>query len=70
LGFAIGGIVVLVAPNGEVVTVYRNRQALRTILKKMKYRLPMMDQDHPQDITELTCWTNVAGDRAALYQTA
>jgi hypothetical protein len=33
------GTVVLVAPDGEVVTVYRNRRALRTIERKMKYRL-------------------------------
>jgi hypothetical protein len=64
------GIVVLVAPDGEVVTVYRNCRALRTILKKMKYRLPMMDQDHAQDMSELTCWTSVAGDRAGLCHTA
>jgi hypothetical protein len=32
------GTVVLLAPDGEVVTVYRNRHALRTIARKMKYR--------------------------------
>jgi len=34
------GTVVLVAGDGAVITVYRNRRALRTIVKKMKYTLP------------------------------
>jgi hypothetical protein len=41
------GTVVLVAPDGEVVTVYRNRQALRTILKKSKCRLAAFAADWP-----------------------
>ncbi len=36
------GTVVLVAAGGEVVTVYRNQRALRTIARKLKYRLPEM----------------------------
>jgi hypothetical protein len=31
------------APDGDVVTVYRNRRALRAISRKMKYRLPERD---------------------------
>src|SRR5512146_1677473 len=34
------GTVVLVAPDSGVITVYRHRRALRTILRKTKYRLP------------------------------
>jgi hypothetical protein len=64
------GTVVLVAPNGEVVTVYRNRRALRAILKKMKYRLLRMDQGHKQDLSEIESLTSVAGDIAPLGQTA
>ncbi len=37
------GTVVLVAAGGEVVTVYRNRRALRAITRKLKHRLPEMD---------------------------
>jgi hypothetical protein len=34
------GTTVLQAANGAVITVYRNREGLRTIQRKMKYRLP------------------------------
>ncbi len=33
------GTVVLVAPDGEVITTYRNRRAPRHIARKLKYRL-------------------------------
>jgi hypothetical protein len=33
------GTVVLVAPEGEIITVYRNRRALAAIRRKPKYRL-------------------------------
>lgn len=38
------GTVVLVAADGEVVTVYRNRRALRTIARKLKHRLPELER--------------------------
>lgn len=33
------GVTVVVAPDGGVITVYRNRDGLRAIERKMKYRL-------------------------------
>jgi hypothetical protein len=33
------GSIVIVAPEGAVVTIYRNRRGLRTIARKMKYQL-------------------------------
>ena len=33
------GVIVVVAPDGGVITVYRNRHGLRSITRKMKYRL-------------------------------
>ena len=33
------GTTVLVSPEGEVITVYRNERAIREIRKKVKYRL-------------------------------
>lgn len=33
------GVIVVVAPDGGVITVYRNRHGLRAIERKMKYRL-------------------------------
>ena len=33
------GVIVVVAPDGGVITVYRNRDGLRSITRKMKYRL-------------------------------
>lgn len=33
------GTIVLVASDGDVITVYRNRQGLRTIQRKLKYRI-------------------------------
>lgn len=38
------GTIVIVAPDGAVITVYRNRDGLRPIVRKMKYRLC----EHPQ----------------------
>lgn len=40
------GTIVLVATDGTVITVYRNRHGLHTILRKLKYRLPEYDQQH------------------------
>jgi len=39
------GTVVLVAPNGEIITVYRNRHALRAIQRKLKYRVASESRD-------------------------
>jgi hypothetical protein len=33
------GSIVIVAPSGAVITIYRNRRGLRTIARKMKYHL-------------------------------
>ena len=33
------GSIVIVAPDGAVITVYRNRRGLHTIARKMKYQL-------------------------------
>ena len=33
------GTTVIVSPEGEVITVYRNERAIREIQKKVKYRL-------------------------------
>ncbi|MGZ3602007.1 MAG: DUF4258 domain-containing protein, partial [Ktedonobacterales bacterium] len=33
------GTIVLQAPDEDVITIYRNRRGLRTIRRKMKYRL-------------------------------
>ncbi|HEU5439578.1 MAG TPA: DUF4258 domain-containing protein [Ktedonobacterales bacterium] len=38
------GTTVLVALDGEVITVYRNRCALRTITRKLKYRISELDR--------------------------
>lgn len=34
------GTTVLLAPDGMVITVYRNRCGLRAVLRKLKYRIP------------------------------
>jgi hypothetical protein len=44
------GTIVIVAPGGVVVTVYRNRRGLHSILRKMKYRL--FDCDFEPDASE------------------
>lgn len=52
------GTIILVAPDGAVITVYRNRCGLRAILRKMKYRIPELSRrpNHPDimpvDVTE------------------
>lgn len=33
------GTIVIVAPDGDIITVYRDRRGLRLIARKMKYRL-------------------------------
>jgi hypothetical protein len=43
------GTIVLVAPDGTVITVYRNRRGWRPIVRKMKYRLPERDQPGSDD---------------------
>lgn len=40
------GTVILMSSNGEVLTVYRQRKALPTIRRKMKYRLPLPSKDY------------------------
>ena len=37
------GTIVLVASDGEVITLYRNRRGLRTIQRKVKYRIAAFD---------------------------
>jgi hypothetical protein len=34
------GTIVVVAPDGNVITVYRNRRGMHAIQRKLKYRLP------------------------------
>lgn len=38
------GATLLVGPDGEVITAYRNREALKAIRRKAKYRLPSQSQ--------------------------
>jgi hypothetical protein len=40
------GTVVLVASDGEIITVYRNHRAWRTIKRKLKYTLCATGYDH------------------------
>jgi hypothetical protein len=42
------GTIVLMAPDGAVITVYRNRRGLRAILRKLKHRIPEL-QRRPDD---------------------
>jgi hypothetical protein len=37
------GTIVLLAPNGTIITVYRNRRGLPAIRRKLKHRLPEFD---------------------------
>lgn len=47
------GTVVLVAETGEIITVYRNRNALRLIQRKAKYRLALPpDDEHIEDFAQ------------------
>jgi hypothetical protein len=62
------GTVVLLAGDGEVVTVYRNRRALRAITRKMKYMLPMIIQDYAQGMGEIDSWTGLASGVAPQCQ--
>jgi hypothetical protein len=38
------GTIVLLAPDGEVITVYRNRRGLRPILRKLRYGIPDLNR--------------------------
>ena len=38
------GTIVVLAPDGEVITVYRNRRGTRAIQRKLKYRLPELSR--------------------------
>jgi hypothetical protein len=38
------GSIVIVAPDGAVITIYRNRRGLHTIARKMKYQLGVRKQ--------------------------
>lgn len=38
------GTILIVAPDGDVITVYRNRKGWRAIARKMKYRLSSRSQ--------------------------
>lgn len=46
------GTIVLLAPDGVVITVYRNRRGLRAILRKLKHRIPDLHQR--PDVTDVT----------------
>lgn len=37
------GSIVIVSPDGDIITIYRNRRGLRAIERKMKYRLDMLN---------------------------
>lgn len=50
------GTIVVVAPDGNVITVYRNRRGVRAIQRKLKYRLPGLGR----------CWTASESDADAL----
>lgn len=55
------GTVVVVASDGEIITTYRNRHALRRIARKMKYRL--FDDPYHRDVQrlgELLSWDAIA----------
>lgn len=43
------GTIVLLASDGEIITVYRDRNGLRSILRKMKYCLPDLSPDWVRD---------------------
>jgi hypothetical protein len=43
------GTIVLLAPDGAVITVYRNQRGLRAILRKAKYRIDDLDR-WPEEI--------------------
>lgn len=38
------GTIVVMAPDGTVITVYRNRHGLRAILRKLKHRIPDLNR--------------------------
>lgn len=38
------GTILLVGPDGRLITTYRNRKAIKTIRRKTKYRLPAWGQ--------------------------
>lgn len=53
------GTVVLVGPDGEIITVYRNRQAWHTIQRKLKYRIAEYLPHHgAQQVTGCACSMN------------
>jgi len=43
------GSIVIVAPDGAVITIYRNRRGLHTIARKMKYQLGAHEQAPARD---------------------
>ena len=55
------GTIVIVASDGEVITLYRNRRGLRPIVRKMKYRLCGREQrahdDEETDAPRIECAT-------------
>jgi hypothetical protein len=42
------GTIVVVAPDGDVITLYRNRRGLRAILRKMKHRIPDLSRSRAE----------------------
>ena len=48
------GTIVLLAPDGEVITVYRNQRGVRAILRKVKYRIANLNRwPEEADVTSL-----------------
>ena len=43
------GSIVIVSPDGAVITIYRNRRGLHTIARKMKYQLGARKQARARD---------------------
>ena len=48
------GSIVLVAPDGAVITIYRNRRGLRTIARKAKYQLGARNHSTAREVTTPT----------------
>lgn len=48
------GSIVLVAPDGAVITIYRNRRGLRAIARKMKYQLDACNHSTAREVTTPT----------------
>ncbi len=61
------GAVALVSSDGEVITLYRSQAAMRTILRKMKYRLPRKEsRARWADSADGEVWLEASGNEARL----